>query len=294
MKKLAIYFSLCLMFDLQNLDGQIAVPVEKNTFYSTNAWYINVAPTIPADIISTIGPVLASVAATGCKFVRIGGFDPNWKPLYSFNAAGTTTLATNLIYLINQIRNAGMDVIVQVGHNPVCSALTPLGPLSFQQQAQTAGTLVNLLNNSGALNRKVDFWSIANEPNMSIVCTFPGAEGFEYDQESEAGTIASYVKAYATEMKNADPMIQIIGPEMTSFGSDVGFSINKLMAALLAAPTGTGASTSILGKISSPGNPGAISSFTSTLFPSITTLDPATASPALTTCMMSLPLTSTA
>jgi hypothetical protein len=258
MKKI-VFTLFCLAF-LGSMKSQgIAIP---ETYFGNNAWHINFKESDENLFAAGFEAQLAAAKASGVKYFRIGGITPGWDPLYDFN---TQTLAvtnyTRFVYLIEKIRDAGMDVIIQVGVVPpsftvACqngyspTLVNPLSSLSVAQQASVAASLVDYLNNT--LKLKVMYWSIGNEPDLAIkTCTNPS--GYSLGTESDAGEIADYIKTFSAAMKNKYPQIRIMGPEIASFSTDDFGPTNKLMRALISNPS-TSASTSIMGTINDANN----------------------------------------
>ena len=237
-------------------------------FYGINAWFINAKDAVVNTFASTFTAQLAAVKASGAEYVRIGGNAPNWDQLYNFNSTNLSinTPVTRLEYLIEKIRGAGMEPIIQVSVVPptfttTCSVYSSpsgyqaLGNLSVDEHATVAANLLDYLNN--ILHLDLKFWIIANEPDLAIGnCADP--QGYSLSAESDAVTIANYIKTFSTHMKDMDPQIQIIGPELASFSTDD--NANKMMAALLSNPTAS-ASTSILGKITDTNFPNAVGQY---------------------------------
>jgi hypothetical protein len=100
-------------------------PIKRGIF-GQNAWWINMSNTGLSNIN------WAEVAASGVTVVRIGGIEPNFFPMYDWYTPSLLIKPPNengkvqtLITLINTIRGYGMDVMIQVGYNPVCHSGTP-------------------------------------------------------------------------------------------------------------------------------------------------------------------------
>ena len=108
----------CCMMLSSTATAQTAI---SPTFFGQNAWYIDVNdPDVsgPNGFSALFDARIADVAASGVRYVRIGGIDPNFFPLYNFNfSTMAITTAPKLVYLIDEIRTAGMEPIIQVGYN---------------------------------------------------------------------------------------------------------------------------------------------------------------------------------
>ena len=253
-----------------NMKAQIAI---NSTFFGQNAWYIDVSNTT---VSGTSGfsydfdQRLTDIYNSGVKYIRIGGINTNFKPLYNFNATTfAITSAPRLTHLIDVIRAAGMEPIIEVGYNPLCSLITPLGNITMANQAKIAGNLIDYLNNPTTgfyptqSKPEVLNWIIANEPDHTSSCTdniYGGDGGFSYDNtttpllHTDAQHIADYIQAFSKAMKDgadASQDLTIIGPELSSFNADNGYSTNLLMNDLISNPSNT---YSIMGTIGGTGN----------------------------------------
>ena len=258
-KKTKRNFLISCLFALSTFVAGQGITINTD-IYGVNAWFINVHEANASLFGSHFESQLAAVKASGCKMVRIGGIAPNWDQLYDFdaNSLAISTPVDRLEHLIGKIRDAGMDVIIQVSYAPptLCpnyvpqSGYSPLAAHTLQQQATIAANLVEHLNNVLGLN--VLYWSVANEPDLSLgTCTDP--HGFGLSAETDAPTIAEYMKVFSTAMKNKHKYIKIIGPELASFSTDVNG--HKMLAALISDPADpNNSNTSIMGKIGTGNN----------------------------------------
>ncbi|MBA3680906.1 MAG: T9SS type A sorting domain-containing protein [Bacteroidetes bacterium] len=244
MKKNLFYFA-CIFFCIQTftLTSQVAI---NSSVFGQNAWWVD--QTNPANQ-NYLWPM---VAASGATYVRIGGIEPNFYPLYSWSPSYTFTSSTQvakLKTLIDQLRLNGLEPIIQVGYNPLssCPATSPLNGISLANQALIAGNLVARLNTVEYPTNPIKYWVIANEPDISTNCSWPG-KGYGWSNTSDTTNIATYIKTFSTQMKTADPTISIIGPELASFGNDVYYSVNKIMNALISNPARP---ASVMGQITS-------------------------------------------
>lgn len=234
------------------------VPIKPGVF-GQNAWWINMSNPGNSGINWT------EIAASGVTIVRIGGIEPNYFPMYNWYIPSlnirpitdNTNEVQRLITLIDAIRGAGMDVIVQVGYNPqdVCPNTPPLGGLTMQQQATIAGNLVAYLNGTVYANHlkgPILNWSIANEPDLYLQCGPNSSDykGFAYNQQTDAARVSAYIKEFSKAMKNAHPAntgeLKIFGPELATFGTDANYSVNIVLNELINNPSNT---NSIMGTI---------------------------------------------
>lgn len=256
-KQLSVITALLLLSSTLSFGQGITI---NRDIYGINAWYIDAKGAGTSTFAATFESELNAVKASGCRYVRIGGIAPNWDQLYNFNPQNLSiiTPVNRLEYLITKIREAGMDVIIQVSYNPSCpnytlqSGYNPLGPLTLQQQATVAANLVDYLNNTWAPANKQDpiqYWIVSNEPDLPLgTCSNP--KGYSMASQNEAVNIAGYLKAFSTAMKNKFSSIKIIGPEIASFTTDDNGPVNEMMVALISNPTSS-AATSVMGQIPS-------------------------------------------
>jgi hypothetical protein len=240
------------------------VPINGNMF-AQNAWFYVKNPVQPnlSDMAPELINAMPDVLASGVRYMRIGGIDANFYPLFDFN---TSTQAINnanrLVYLINAIRAESIEPIVTVGYNPVCSSLTGDGSFGTQthsEQVTLAANLVEYLNDplsSGYLGsgNEIEYWIISNEPDHDLNCSEP--KGFGWQASSYASSISTYLKDFSAAMKAKDPDIKIIGPELSRFGNDHGYNSgageyynpsNEIMNQLISDPTMN--ANSVMGKI---------------------------------------------
>jgi hypothetical protein len=231
-------------------------------------WYIDVTAT--SYNTTAISNLLTEVANSGVKYVRIGGIDPNFYPLYSWNtdlSINSNSLITKLVDLVNLIHSKGMEPIIQVGYNPPtssgCTSVGLLAGKTLDEQSTIAGNLVARVNKYKYPHHPVKYWIIANEPDLPTDCDDnvndgDGLGGFGYKSQNtttEAANIAGYIKEFSRKMKNADKDIMIVGPEVTTFSYDSYYStgscggycnpMNQIMSELVSS-SGT---NSIMGTI---------------------------------------------
>ena len=160
--RISLFVVMCCLCGIIRSQG---IPIEDGVF-SSNAWYIDVTGAGQSTFAAGVVAQLPAIAAAGIEYIRIGGIDPNWVPLYSITS--TNVSKNRLEYLIDAIRAAGMQPIIQVGYNPLRSSLAPLGGLSMATQAQMAADLVHHLNYPfvGTYSANpILWWEIANEPD---------------------------------------------------------------------------------------------------------------------------------
>lgn len=242
------------------------------TLFGQNAWYIDINDNNASTFSSGFDSHLSDVAQSGVKYVRIGGIGVNFSPLYSWGSGYSITSVTQvqrLKHLIDAIRTNSMEPVIQVGYDPLtpspcASAVGPLGGISLSNQALIAGNLVKFLNDPSTgiySTRPIVYWVIANEPDHAYSCSSSNLGGYGWNGgtstatvQAHANTIATYIKAFSTQMKLADPTIKIIGPELSAFGNDnymLYNPVNHIMDELVTAPT---YSNSIMGQIPSTTN----------------------------------------
>ncbi|MDF2451599.1 MAG: hypothetical protein K0S26_1103 [Bacteroidota bacterium] len=190
-KTSCLFYGFLLSFLISSLFNsktmaQGGIPV-KDGIFSQNAWLIdmNMSSSQNTNFIA----LLPTVAASGVKYVRIGGIGPNFFPLYVISGT-TITDASKLTTLIDAIRSNGMEPIIEVSYVPITCASSPLNAKPLSDQATIAANLVDYINNTYLApdpKGPIINWIIANEPDA---------------------------------MKNKDDRIKIIGPELASFGND--------------------------------------------------------------------------
>ncbi|MGQ0829159.1 MAG: hypothetical protein ACT4ON_12285 [Bacteroidota bacterium] len=228
-KKNILYGLIAALMFSSTMNGQTVI---KSTIFGQNAWYIDAFDN-DVDLFSAeFDAKINDIAASGAKYIRIGGIDPNFFPLYSWTS-GTYAITTNsqvekLTHLIDLIRGTtpAMEPIIEVGYNPftsyyngsTCIQSSTLNNISMQNQAIIAGNLVDYLNNTVYTSNKITYWIISNEPDLAKTCNPAG--GLDLYTQTSASTIDDYIKEFATKMKDKDPNIKIIGPELAQFGND--------------------------------------------------------------------------
>ena len=125
-----------------------------------------------------------NIKNSGASIIRFGGIaaDRNMPTKYQY------------IKMIDSIRANGMEPMIQVPF------------FNNRYNKQQAADLVTYINITKGKNIK--YWVIGNEPDLS----------YSY---STSAQIASYFKPFASAMKNVDPSILIIGPEIASFNKTI-------------------------------------------------------------------------
>lgn len=247
-KELRLLSTFTLLILAFNLQCQVKI---KQTLFGQSAWFID-----PLNINNPgIWGYLNKVRLSGVKYIRIGGIGPNFQPPYSWDNTFKTVSsaqAANLKTLIDSIRYYGMEPIITVGYNPICTNNTSqFWNVSRADQAKIAGELVKRINKLDYTSNPIKYWIIANEPDHGITCANNSFGGFGYNTVNHADTIASYIKSYATQMKQQDSTIKIIGPEWSGMGNDtLGNPVTQMMNKLCTNPA-TFPTTSIMGKVPS-------------------------------------------
>lgn len=151
-------------------------------FFGENAWMpdtignANACTEPPCILNGKLHKQWGAIKESGASIIRFGGITPD------------KNMPTNYQYvkMIDSIRAKGMEPIIQV---PFCN---------YRYTALQAADIVHYLNVVKGLHIK--YWIIGNEPNL----------GYSF---TSAHQIASYIKPFASAMKNADPSILIVGPE---------------------------------------------------------------------------------
>ena len=151
------------------------------------------------DLPNSVWPV---VGAAGVKLVRIGGSADNSSPL------ACTTAQGQLIQQIQEIRRIGAEPIIQVS-NVIDNAV----PASLAAAAAAMVKCVNITNvNNRNLAYPVKYWSIGNEPD--------GAHRSDTDAQI-AALIEGYITAVAPAMRDVDPNITILAPELSFYQAGI-------------------------------------------------------------------------
>lgn len=129
---------------------------------------------------------------SGVKIMRYGGIavdriqhdlNPDWNEVKN-----------QYLAMVDSMRSRGIEPVLQVPY------------WGGTYTATQAASLVSFIN--GAPNsRGVKYWSIGNEPDLD-------KDGYPYKPVSTS-QIAGYIRSFSAAMKNADPSIKILGPDLT-------------------------------------------------------------------------------
>lgn len=161
-----------------------------NHFFGENAWMpdtignANACPEPPCILYGKLHKQWKTIKDSKTSIVRFGGIAPD------------RNMPTNFQYIrmIDSIRANGMEPIIQVPF------------YNYRYTATQAAEIVHYINVIKGKNIK--YWIIGNEPDLSYSYT-------------TAAEIANYFKPFASAMKNIDPSILIIGPEIASFNQAI-------------------------------------------------------------------------
>ncbi|MBA3662923.1 MAG: T9SS type A sorting domain-containing protein [Bacteroidetes bacterium] len=206
MKK-SLLFSVLIVF-CYSLKAQM--PIDPK-FYGQNFWftdYRNAPASAGTDLLNW-----TEVQQSGAKFIRVGGHN------YNFDLTPTDmTAPTNLLGYVNivdAIRSKGGEPMITVGLN--IAAMGTISSSEITTGATQAAEIVRILNIAN--KRNVKYYIIANEPGKDFgLYTYDDADSDGNPDDpatsSDAITIANYVKAFSTAMKNIDPEIKVIAPEL--------------------------------------------------------------------------------
>jgi hypothetical protein len=230
--------------------GQTSAPLISGKIYSGNVWLIDVT-----NVASYTNYKLMS--EMGIKYARIGGIDPNYRSIYKWTngtwAVNNTSHIADLVSVIDSLRKYGIEPIIQVGYNPICSSPVVLlsNTVTMANQATIAANLVSALNSVYTTTANhINYYIIANEPDLFSQCPAINADslkGFGYSTTADANLIAAYTRTFSAAMKGVDNTIKIIGPELATYGNDKGGPINKMMDSLMSKPSRP---CSVMGQIS--------------------------------------------
>jgi hypothetical protein len=159
-------------------------------FFGENAWMpdtignANACTDPPCVLYGKLHKQWGAIKQSGAQIIRFGGITPD------------KNMPTNYQYIkmIDSIRAKGMEPVMQVPfHN-------------YRYTAQQAADIVHFIN--GVKGKNIKYWIIGNEPNL----------GYSY---TSAHQVASYIKPFASAMKNADPSILIVGPEVAWYDQGI-------------------------------------------------------------------------
>jgi len=123
-----------------------------------------------------------TIKNSGVAIVRIGGHTFDVTPLSD----------SLLLQQVDQIRGIGAEPLIQVSR--FASLQTAINTLTY----------INLTN-----ARHVKYWSIGNEPDLNYVGT----------DAQMAAEVAAYIKQIAPLLRDVDPGITIVAPDLASFSS---------------------------------------------------------------------------
>jgi hypothetical protein len=157
-----------------------------NHFFGVNAWMSdtigdpNACMDPPCIRNGKLHKNWAKIRDSKTSIIRYGGIGPDKNMPTHFQ----------YIRIIDSVRSNGMEPIIQVPF------------YNNRYTAQQAADIVKYINVTR--KKKVKYWIIGNEPNLSYSYT-------------TAAQVAAYIKPFASAMKNVDPSILIIGPEVASF-----------------------------------------------------------------------------
>jgi fibronectin type 3 domain-containing protein len=124
-----------------------------------------------------------TIESSGVTIIRIGG--------HTFDETAPLTDA-QILHQVDMIRSIGAEPLIQVSRFAL---------------AATAAATVQFINGTNA--RNVKFWSIGNEPDLN----YPGTE------TQLAADVAVYIKQISPAMRDVDPGITLIAPDMAFYSA---------------------------------------------------------------------------
>jgi len=133
-----------------------------------NAWYDG-----------NVGKLWGLMSTAKFQTIRIGGA----------NAEGYSATSTKYLTLVNGIKSAGAEPIVQIAR--------------YYTDAEVKAIITNINVTNG---KKVKFWSIGNEPDHT-------------NRPSTPEEVCAYIKRISSALKSVDPTIKVLGPETAGFQS---------------------------------------------------------------------------
>jgi hypothetical protein len=191
MKKLKKIFQVTLvaLYSICYMNTSQAQQIS-NHFFGENAWMPDTignasACTDPPCILNgKLHQEWGNIKNSSASIIRFGGTAPD------------KNMPTNYQYIrmIDSIRMNGMEPVIQVPF------------FNYRYTEAQAADIVHYIN--VVKGEHVKYWIIGNEPNL----------GYSYSNSSQ---IAAYFKPFASAMKNVDPSILIIGPEIAWFQQDI-------------------------------------------------------------------------
>jgi len=161
-----------------------------NHYFGQNAWMpdtignANACTEPPCILYGKLHQNWGKIQESGAQIIRFGGITPD------------KNMPTNAQYIrmIDSIRAKGMEPIMQVPFH------------DYRYTAGQAADIVHYLND--IKHKNIKYWIIGNEPNL----------GYGYNSASQ---IANYIRPFASAMKNVDPSIIIIGPEVAWYHASI-------------------------------------------------------------------------
>lgn len=140
----------------------------------------------------------ADVQASGVQIMRYGGNGvDHWAdPLWVDSSDPAKSTLNQYLRMVDSMRSLGIEPVLQV---PV---------YDWKYSASQAADIVRYINVTNS--RAVKYWVIGNEPDLD-------SGVYHYTTASQ---VAAYIKPFATAMKEVDPTIKIIGPEITWYDED--------------------------------------------------------------------------
>lgn len=188
MKKI---FQTCLLIVCLSAVAKIGFPqVISNHFFGENAW-------MPDTIGNANGCIDPPCVLNGKLYQQWENIKNSKASIIRFGGiAADKNMPTNYQYIrmIDAIRSNGMEPIIQVPF------------YNYRYTAKQAADIVYYINVTKG--RNVKYWVIGNEPDLSYSFT-------------SASQVANYFKPFASAMKNVDPSIKIIGPEVAWFNKGI-------------------------------------------------------------------------
>lgn len=158
-----------------------AQPIPAN-FFGQNAW---MPDTIGTTVLyGKLHKNWSNIKESKTSIIRFGGIQSDRDRPTNFQ----------YIKMIDSVRAQGMEPIIQVSFH------------KWKYTAAQAAEVVNYINVTKG--RNVKYWIIGNEPDLEYAYT-------------TANQVASYIKPFASAMKNVDPNIIIIGPETAWYNTGI-------------------------------------------------------------------------
>jgi hypothetical protein len=192
-KKLLLALVACCV--LLSASAQVSI---NPLFFGQNYWH-------PNNLTSTHAN-WTKVQNSGVKIMRLGGIEPN---LGDATVSQPPVTIDQMLSMIDYARQRDIEPVIQV---PLCPSEVLTSHPYAQPYAHWLYNARKMVYEINVVHKKnIKYWIIANEPDQPTTVPW----GYSYDTAPEAVEIAKYIREFSAAMKDADPTIKIIGPELS-------------------------------------------------------------------------------